>query len=61
MTRLLDSDQIKTLADEQSVRGVLVRMALQEAEGADRDELELLEQALELLLSRFHSLPGDAS
>jgi hypothetical protein len=61
MTRLLDSDQIKALADEQSVRGVLVRMALQEAEGADRDELELLEQALELLLSRFQSLPGDAS
>ena len=61
MTRLLDSDQIKTLADEQSVRGVLVCMALQEAEGADHDELELLEQALELLLSRFQSLSGDAS
>lgn len=61
MTGLLDSDQIKALAGEESVRGVLVRMTLQEAEGADRDELELLEQALELLLSRFQSLPGDAS
>ena len=61
MNRVLDSDQIKALADEESVRGVLVRMALQEAEGADRDELELLEQALELLLSRFQSLPGDTS
>lgn len=61
MTRLLDSDQIKALADEQSVRGILVRMALQEAEGADSEELEMLDQALQLLLTRFQSLPGDAS
>lgn len=61
MTGLLDSEQIKALAGEESVRGVLVRMALQEAEGADRDELELLEQALQLLLSRFQAQPGDVS
>ena len=61
MTGLLGSDQIKALASEQSVRGVLVRMVLEQAEGADRDEMKLLEQALQLLLSRFQAIQGDAS
>jgi len=61
MTGLLESDQIKTLAREESVRGVLVRMVLQQAEGADHDELKLLEQALQLLLTRFQAMEGDAS
>lgn len=59
MTGLLESDQIKALAREESVRGVLVRMALEEAEGADGDELQLLEQALQLLLTRFQAVEGD--
>jgi hypothetical protein len=61
MTGLLGSDQIKALASEQSVRGVLVRMVLEQAEGADSDEMKLLEQALQLLLSRFQAMEGDAS
>jgi hypothetical protein len=61
MTGLLASDQIKTLAREESVRGVLVRMVLEQAEGADLDEMKLLEQALQLLLSRFQAMDGDAS
>jgi hypothetical protein len=61
MTGLLGSDQIKALASEQSVRGVLVRMVLEQAEGADSDEMKLLEQALQLLLSRFQAMQGDAS
>jgi len=61
MTGLLGSDQIKALASEQSVRGVLVRMVLEQAEGADSDEMKLLEQALQLLLSRFQTMEGDAS
>jgi hypothetical protein len=61
MTGLLASDQIKTLAREESVRGVLVRMVLEQAEGADLDEVKLLEQALQLLLSRFQAMDGDAS
>ena len=61
MTGLLGSDQIKSLASEESVRGVLVRMVLEQAEGADSDEMKLLEQALQLLLSRFQAIQGDAS
>jgi len=61
MTGLLGSDQIKALASEESVRGVLVRMVLEQAEGADSDEMKLLEQALQLLLSRFQAMEGDAS
>jgi len=56
MTNLLDSSDIETLAREESVRGVLVRMTLQQAEGADREELMLLEKALALLLSRFQTM-----
>ena len=39
MTGLLESDQIKTLAREESVRGVLVRMVLDQAESADPEEV----------------------
>ncbi|MGD9343322.1 MAG: hypothetical protein PVJ25_04750 [Desulfuromonadales bacterium] len=61
MTGLLESDQIKILAREESVRGVLVRLVLEEAESADLDEVKLLEQALQLLLNRFQAMEGDAS
>ena len=61
MTGLLESDQIKTLAREESVRGVLVRMVLDQAESADLEEVKLLEQALQLLLTRFQAMEGDAS
>lgn len=59
MTRLLDSARIKTLAREESVRGVLVRMVLEQAEQADNEEVSRLEAALQLLLTRFNSLEGD--
>ncbi len=59
MTGLLGSDQIKALAREESVRGVLVRMVLEQAEGADAAEMTLLEQALQLLLTRFQAMEGD--
>lgn len=61
MTGLLESDQIKTLAREESVRGVLVRMVLEQAESADPEEVKLLEQSLQLLLTRFQAMEGDAS
>ena len=60
MANLLGSTHIETLAREESVRGVLVRMALEQAEQADREELVQLEKALELLLSRFQALEDGA-
>lgn len=60
MTPLLGSAHIETLAREESVRGVLVRMVLEQAEQADSDETALLEKALQLLLERFRSREGDA-
>ncbi len=61
MTRLLDSPHIETLAREESVRGVLVRMTLEQAEHADSQEQVLLENALQLLLTRFQSMEDDIS
>ncbi len=60
MTALLGSAQIETLAREESVRGVLVRTVLKQAELADEHELQLLEDALQLLLTRFQSMDGGA-
>ncbi len=60
MTRLLGSSQLETLAREESVRGVLVRMVIEQAEHADGEELVLLENALQLLLTRFQALDGGA-
>ena len=61
MTRLLGSARIETLAREESVCGVLVRMVMEQAEHADSEEILLLENALQLLLKRFQSLGGDVS
>ena len=61
MTRLLGSTRIETLAKEESVRGVLVRMVLEQAEHADSEEVALLEESLQLLLARFQSLEVGAS
>ena len=59
MTRLLDSAKIETLSREESVRGVLVRMVLEQAKHADSEEVLQLENALQLLLTRFQSLGDD--
>lgn len=61
MTRLLGSAHIEALAREESVRGVLVRSVIQQSEFADEQELELLEDALQLLLNRFKAMDGEAS
>jgi hypothetical protein len=61
MTRLLGSAHIETLAREESVRGVLVRAVIKQSEFADEQELQLLEDALQLLLKRFQAMDGYAS
>ncbi len=61
MTPLLGSTRIETLSREESVRGVLVRMVLEQAEHADSEEMVLLEKALQLLLTRFQAMAGDIS
>ena len=61
MTPLLGSAHIETLAREESVRGVLVRMVIEQAENADSDEMVLLEKALQMLLTRFQSMEGPSS
>jgi hypothetical protein len=61
MTRILGSKHIDDLAREGSVRGVLVRTVIKQAEFADENELLLLENALQLLLKRFQSLDGEDS
>jgi len=60
MTRLLGSAHIEVLAREESVRGVLVRAVIKQSEFADEQELELLEDALQLLLKRFQAMDGEA-
>lgn len=59
MKGLLESPEIAILAREESVRGVLTRMALAEAAQADSRQAQLLEKALHLLLTRFQAMEGD--
>ena len=59
MSGLLESEHVKSLTREDSVRGELVRTALQEAESADAEELRLLEKSLQLLLGRFQQMEGE--
>lgn len=59
MTRLLGSAQLEALAHEESVRGVLIRMVLEQAEQACHEEQELLEDALQLLMQRFQVMEDD--
>jgi len=61
MTYLLGSADIKALSREDSVRGVLVRMVMEQAEDADSEEVALLEKALQMLLTRFKVMEDDAS
>ncbi len=61
MTYLLGSADIETLSREDSVRGVLVRMVMEQAEDADSEEVALLEKALQMLLTRFKVMEDDAS
>ena len=59
MTRLLGSAHIQVLAREESVRGVLVRTVIKQSESADEQELQLLEDALQLLLKRVQAMGGE--
>ena len=61
MTYLLGSADIEALSREDSVRGVLVRMVMEQAEDADSEEVALLERALQMLLTRFKVMEDDAS
>ena len=60
MTRLLGSAQLEALAREESVRGVLIRMVMEEAEQACHEDQELLEEALQLLMQRFKVMEADS-
>jgi len=59
MTGLLASEEIRAMAQERSVRGVLVGNVLAQAEQADAEERLVLEKALLLLLERFQSMAED--
>ena len=61
MTRFLEDPKLQSLANEESVRGVLVRSVLEQAGEADEEERLLLEKSLRLLLKRFQAMPGSMS
>ncbi len=61
MSRLLNSEHVQSLVNEDSVRGVLVRRALKAAEEADSQELRHIEKALQLMLSRFQAMEDEDS
>jgi hypothetical protein len=61
MKSLLASEHILALTKEESVRGVLVRKVLDEAEKAEEEGVMLLEKALQLLLTRFQSMDVEKS
>lgn len=62
MTRLLASTHVAALAREESVRGEVVRQALAQAGLVEGEEaLALLENALQLLLTRFQAMNEENS
>ncbi len=53
MSGLLESKRLATLAREESVRGLMIRRAIEEAGQADSAGRRIIENALQLLLERF--------
>jgi len=58
MTDFLASPRISELAREQSVRGLVTRLALEKAAAAEAGERQVIEQALQELLARFSADGG---
>ncbi len=61
MTMFLDSPEAGQLARQKSVRGAVVRAALQKAATADAEQKVLLEAALRELLQRFARQTGESA
>ena len=53
MSAFMVPDEWKSLAEEKSIRGEVVRLALQRMQDLDVTEQELVHEAVELLLARF--------
>jgi hypothetical protein len=60
MNQLLKNEQLKDLAEEQSVRGEIVRLALHRIDQVDSGAREIVEEALQLLLERFAGESGES-
>ena len=58
--KLLSSDQVAQFAREKSVRGAVVRKVQQRADDASQEQLQVLEEALSLLLDCFQAEPGES-
>lgn len=59
MSGLLESERLATLAREESVRGLLVRNAIEAARGVEGAERRVVEDALQLLLDKFGAGGGE--
>ena len=57
MTKTFDVEQVTRLAQERSVRGSVVRLARQRADGAGSDQQDVIATALQLLLDKFQTIP----
>ena len=53
--KILSSDQVAQFAREKSVRGSVVRKVQQRADDASQEQLQVLEEALSLLLDCFQA------
>lgn len=58
MTNRLNMDEIERLSREKTVRGEVVRTALQRMEQASQEDREVIEEALQQLLERFAGEEG---
>ena len=60
MPEWLTQPEIAALAEEKSVRGRVVRLAVARAEQVDKEQAALLEEALQELLARFEGTRFEA-
>lgn len=58
MSRFLEQPEVVEIANEKSVRGCVVRSALEKAADADAEQYALLSEAVRELLEHFESQGG---
>lgn len=57
MNAVTPPEEWKTLVDEKSLRGEVIRLAVQRMQAVEPNEQELVREATELLLARFAGSP----
>ncbi|MDH3997615.1 MAG: hypothetical protein OET90_02145 [Desulfuromonadales bacterium] len=61
MSDFFNNPQFESLAKEESVRGVVARLAQERSAEVNADEKAVLEEAVQLLLQQFQAMDGESA